>query len=108
MIKTTFYKNSNDKIIGFSVNGHAGYANSGRDIICAGVSTLTINTINSVEAFTDNVYKTDVDESGSIKFRFTGDSDEKGQLLMQSLELGMLGIMKDYGKKYVEVHYKEV
>ena len=108
MIKTTFYKNSSDKYVGFSVKGHAGYADYGNDIVCAGVSTLTINTINSIEAFTDNVYKTDIDDKGQIKFKFEKEADEKGQLLIRSLELGLTGIMKDYGKKYVEVHYKEV
>ncbi len=108
MIKTTFYKDSNNRYVGFTVKGHAGYANSGKDIVCAGVSVLTINTINSVKAFTDNTFKTHIDEAGTIKFKFDKESDDKGQLLIQSMELGILGIIEDYGKKYVEVHYKEV
>ncbi|MGN0435776.1 MAG: ribosomal-processing cysteine protease Prp [Wujia sp.] len=107
MIKATFYKNG-DSYIGFSVIGHAGYENAGKDIVCAGVSTLTINTVNAIEALTENRIKIDVDDMGSIKLRFIGDSDEQGQLLVKALELGMTGIMNDYGKKYVEVHYKEV
>lgn len=108
MINTTFYKTSDDVITGFSVAGHAGYAESGKDIICAAVSCLTINTINSVECFTDNKFKTDINEDGVIKFKFIGQPDSDGSLLVKAFELGILGIVKDYGKKFVNVHYKEV
>jgi len=40
---------------GFSVSGHAGYENAGKDIICASVSALVINTVNAVDALTENV-----------------------------------------------------
>ena len=30
------------------VKGHAGYAKRGEDIVCAAISVLTINTINSI------------------------------------------------------------
>ena len=34
---------------GFTCMGHAGFAGRGRDIVCASVSALVINTINSME-----------------------------------------------------------
>ena len=41
-----------DRCSGIStVIGHSGYAEAGSDIICAGVSALVINTINSIETF---------------------------------------------------------
>ena len=36
-----------------TIKGHAGYAEEGYDIICAAVSALTVNTINSIEQFTE-------------------------------------------------------
>ena len=44
MIKVIFYKDSDDCYTGFQVKGHAGFAAYGKDIICAGVSVLAINT----------------------------------------------------------------
>ena len=32
---------------GFEIRGHAGWANFGQDIVCAGVSVLAINTQNA-------------------------------------------------------------
>ena len=36
-------------------NGHAGYAEEGQDIICAAVSALIVNTVNSVETLTEDL-----------------------------------------------------
>ena len=39
---------------GITVGGHAGYAKTGNDIICAAVSTLAENLVNSLDALTDD------------------------------------------------------
>jgi uncharacterized protein YsxB (DUF464 family) len=38
--------------IGFSCNGHAGYAEKGADIICAGISALTMTTVLALDQLT--------------------------------------------------------
>ena len=50
MTKIVIRKN-NGRYTGFTCSGHAGYADSGSDIVCASVSVLVINTINAMEAF---------------------------------------------------------
>ena len=99
---------SEDCYTGFSVKGHAGYDKRGKDIICASVSVLTINTINAIETLTDNGFKCEQDRSGSIKFKFSSKSDDKGQLLLSALAMGITEISNEYGESYVQVHYKEV
>lgn len=47
-------------LIGFSLKGHANYSIPGRDIVCAAVSALTINTINAIVELSDS--KPDVEE----------------------------------------------
>ena len=109
MIKATFYLNQENKYIGFDIEGHAGYAKHGKDIVCASVSTLSITTVNAVESFTELEFEGDMDEkNGSIHFRFTSNLDEKGQLLLSTLALGLTDISNEYGDKYLQVHYKEV
>ena len=41
----------------FESKGHAGYAEEGHDIVCAAVSVLVINTVNSFEAFTEDQFE---------------------------------------------------
>ncbi|WP_367378106.1 ribosomal-processing cysteine protease Prp [Enterococcus gilvus] len=47
MIKATF-KKINDSFTEYEVDGHAGYADAGKDIVCAGVSTLFITITNQL------------------------------------------------------------
>ena len=97
MIKATFYKKSDGTYKGFSVKGHADFDNSGKDIVCAAVSALAINTINSIDSLTDNKFEIKEVKSGLLEFKFTLQSDEKGQLLLKSLTLGITEIQKEYG-----------
>mgnify|MGYP000011354627 FL=1 len=114
MIKAVLYVNSDNNIVGFQVGGHAGYENIGKDIVCAAVSVLTINTVNAIEKFTDCRFKCEQDKSGLIRFKLLPDSEfsseqgKQGQILLHTLELGLINISKEYGDRYVQVHYKEV
>ena len=49
MIKINIDKDLNNFIVGYTVNGHAGFAPDGQDIICSAVSTLTMVAINGLE-----------------------------------------------------------
>ena len=49
MIHVTIFCNEDKECVGFQTEGHAEYAEPGEDIICAAVSILVINTINSIE-----------------------------------------------------------
>lgn len=51
MITVTVTK-KNNSYTEFTSKGHAGYAEEGQDIICAAVSVLVINTVNSLETLT--------------------------------------------------------
>jgi len=110
MIKITIYKNQNDLYTGFDSIGHAGYAEHGEDIICAGVSALVINTINSILTFTDDSFDTTTEEdSGMITFHSKGNKISKdSNLLIKSLVLGLQGIQNNYGNEYIMLIFKEV
>jgi len=47
MIKVRIKKN-NDLIESIKCSGHAGYADYGKDIVCASFSTMIITTINAI------------------------------------------------------------
>ncbi len=107
MIKAVFYKKNNE-FFGFSVQGHAGYADSGKDIICSAVSALTINTVNSVEKLTDDKFSTEMAENGDLKFKVVSEISSKSILLIDSLYLGLTDIEEEYGKNFVKVYIREV
>ena len=103
MIKISIYQNEEAVITGIRLSGHAGYAEHGHDIVCAAVSALVINTINSIEQFTKDVFTLDEDEqSGMIEFHVTSPISDESKLLLNSLFLGLSGIQEDYGQEFTK------
>ncbi|MBU5592727.1 ribosomal-processing cysteine protease Prp [Clostridium sp. MSJ-4] len=46
---SVLFKKKDDKIIAFDINGHAGYASEGEDIVCAAISALSQSVIIGLE-----------------------------------------------------------
>ena len=109
MITVTIFQNKEQAFTGFECIGHAGYAPKGEDIICAGVSALVINTVNSLANFTKVEFTTDMDEeTGKLTVLFQTRSTRDSDLLMRSLVLGLQGIQNSYGNEYIHLEFKEV
>lgn len=108
MIKVTIYQDSEQKISRFLMQDHAGYAESGSDIVCAAASALAQNTVNSIEQFTDDAFTVDVDEvSGGLDVRLKPGYSKETELLLNSLILGLQGIEEEY-MEYIDVIFEEV
>lgn len=91
-----FYVKSDKSIIGFKSKGHAGFGVRGTDVVCASVSILLINTVNSIEKLTSEEcsYKIN-DRRATIDFQMDTVGDGS-QLLLQSLKMGLEGIADGY------------
>lgn len=107
MINVTIYKDELEQYKGFQFKGHAEYAKYGQDIVCAAVSVLVINTVNSIEQFTSDKFSIKNDD-GFIKLLFLSSISSECKLFMDSLVLGLNGIVSDYGTKYLNIIVKEV
>ena len=95
--------------LGFICMGHAGYAKNEPDVVCAAVSVLVINTINSIEKLAGQKSSvTENQETGFIKCDFSNSLNERSILLMDAMVLGLQDISKAYGKKYLQVKFEEV
>lgn len=88
MIQVTIRKNH------LSLLGHANYAEEGKDIVCAAVSTLTYNFIDAINRLTED----------DIEFKMSpGDVDidykdltARGQLLLDSFFIGLETVADAY------------
>ena len=88
---------TNDLII---ISGHAGYDEQGKDIICAGISTLVYTFIYSVEDLTDDEITYDINDGISIiKIK---DLTKNSQILLSSFIYGCRLIADNY-PDYVQV-----
>ena len=110
MTKVIFRKTSQGEYRELRCSGHAEYAEKGKDIVCAAVSVLVINTLNSLEELCGLPIKPKKEdkERGLLVFRFPEGMDERAVLLLDSLALGCVSIEKEYGKKYCKVKFEEV
>ncbi|WP_414838889.1 ribosomal-processing cysteine protease Prp [Carnobacterium sp. TMP28] len=94
MIQATFSKNEDGEITSFKVEGHAGYAPSGRDIVCVAVSALVVGTINGSEGLTDATIDT------AVSHRFIKVDIKKptpySNVLINSMLLSSKGIQEEY------------
>jgi len=108
MIKLVVFKDA-ESFKGFTCEGHAGFDEYGQDIVCAGVSALVINAINSIDTFTMDEFLDETDEeTGLISFEFVNRPTEASSLLISSMILGIESIAESVGSDYVQIYYKEV
>ena len=98
---------SNDSYAGFKVVGHAGYAEEGYDIICAAVSVLVVNAVNSIETFTDDKFAAREDH-GIVELILEGSVSDKTTLLLDSMILGLRDIQTQYGNEFIRLKIEEV
>ena len=98
MTHITFFKNSEKEITGFYSAGHAGYAESGSDIICSAISVLTI----------DDKFDVSVNEDeGIVIFKMAMPVSPETSILLKSYELGVSSVAED-NPKYLSISVKEV
>lgn len=86
---------------GITVDGHAGYAKTGNDIICAAVSVLAQNLIHSLESLTDDRISYQI-STGHMDISYRNLS-ERGKLLVDSFFIGVSDIQCTYGEQYVQI-----
>ncbi len=109
MTKVTIYRDREGTFTGFCCEGHSGYAASGADVVCAGISILVINTANAIEALTQTAVDGEADEQkGRISVYFSSGCGPQAKLLVDAMILGLQGIQKNYGKKFLSFEFKEV
>ena len=93
MIKITVNQINNqiDEII---INGHSGYAEFGKDIVCASVSSIAITTINAIVRL-DNKALEYIEKDGYLKIELL-----KHDRYIDNLILNMIELLKDLETKY--------
>ena len=85
------------------IEGHAGYALEGQDIVCAGVSALTQSLVLSLEKLTDDKIKYDI-SPGKVGIYY-GNLSEKAQTLVDSFFIGICAVIDEY-PDYVRTNHK--
>ena len=94
-----------DRITGFSVSGHSGYAEAGADIVCAAVSTavtMAEATINDVCGAKAKVRVKQEDARITLTLPASCDEEDTVQAVLAAMMLTLMNLRDDY-PDYIEV-----
>ena len=94
-----------DRITGFSISGHSGYAEAGSDIVCAAISaivTMAEATINEVCGAKAKVRVKDEQARITLTLPTSCDEEEAVQAVLSGMMLTLLSLREDY-PDYIEV-----
>ena len=104
MTKCEFFTEE-DRITGFSISGHSGYAEAGKDIVCAAISaivTLAEATINDVCGAKAKVRVKEEDARITLTLPAACDEEESVQAVLAGMLLALCN-MRDDSPAYIEV-----
>ena len=104
MIKCEFFT-EDERITGFTVSGHSGYEESGKDIVCAYVSavvTMAEATINDVCGAKAKVRVKEEDARITLTLPTSCDEEESVQAVLAGMLLYLCNLRDEY-PEYIEV-----
>ena len=94
-----------ERITGFSVSGHSGYEEAGKDIVCAYISavvTMAEATINDVCGGKAKVRVKDEDARVTLTLPASCDEEEAVQAVLAGMMLTLCSLRDEY-PDYIEV-----
>ena len=104
MTKCEFYREG-ERITGFSVSGHSGYAEAGSDIVCAAISavvTMAEATINDVCGAKAKVRVKEADARVTLTLPASCDEEESVQAVLAGMMIYLCSLRDDY-PDFIEV-----
>ncbi|MDD2427252.1 MAG: ribosomal-processing cysteine protease Prp [Eubacteriales bacterium] len=105
MLIARFKLDQEDRVVSFSLEGHAGTAVKGENIMCAAASAIAQTAIGSLQdiAHIEPDYRA---EDGLISCQVSYESDDREQLiqiasLMASVRIGCMQLETSYSSQYI-------
>jgi uncharacterized protein YsxB (DUF464 family) len=112
MTKIEIFFDNQERIQGFEVRGHTGFAAHGQDIVCAGISVLAQAAVLGLKHFLPRALAVEIAD-GLLACRLPAGAGltqaemEKAQVILTTTCLGFQAIKDSYGE-YLSIVKKEV
>lgn len=107
MIKIEFKTLPSGEICGFSILGHSGYAEIGKDIVCAAVSSASYMVINTLTDIINIPVDVAVSEEGEMTANINATGTISSRDLIEGFKLHMISLESMYPEN-LKVSYTEV
>ncbi|PTX59403.1 hypothetical protein C8P63_11299 [Melghirimyces profundicolus] len=103
MIRISLFHDGEGRLERVVLQGHAGYAEAGKDIVCAAVTGIAIGLTNASETLLGvRIHQEDVDEEegGYLDCRLPEDLDpekrERVRFLLEAMAASLQSVAKEY------------
>jgi uncharacterized protein len=103
MTTITIERLQDGRICSFIISGHAFFSDYGTDIVCAGISAVSVGTVNALEAICniDAESHTVIDEEeGFLKYQLpmnlNNEIMQKAQLILEAMIVSLQTIATSY------------
>ena len=112
MIEARFYQDHSGVIRAFEISGHSGYAEAGKDIVCAGMSMLAISLIGTLDEIIPNRFQYEVREDGYArceldKFEsYSAEEKIQAATVMKTAYIGTVQAVDSYAK-YIRMEMRD-
>ncbi|WHY84865.1 ribosomal-processing cysteine protease Prp [Neobacillus novalis] len=110
MIGITITRTKSGLIQSFEISGHALFADRGKDIVCAGVSAVSVGAINAVHELTgitpDLEHRADGFLRCVVPEELPENTNEKIQLILEAMAVSLRSIEEQYGK-HIQITFKK-
>lgn len=94
MIRVTL-RRAGEAYTGFEVKGHAGFAEYGKDIVCAAVSALTVTCVNALESVAGVKASVSV-QDGDMAVSLPPDAGHDAQVILAAMVQGLRDTADQY------------
>ena len=98
MITAVLYREG-ENLTGCRLEGHSGWAESGRDIVCAAASILGCTCVNALESVCGVIPTVSQNDEGILTFNLPAMTEEENgtaQILMGALRQGLDDLTAEY------------
>ncbi|PIC63867.1 ribosomal-processing cysteine protease Prp [Sporosarcina sp. P13] len=108
MIHVYITKEPSGRISAFEMDGHADFAEHGKDLVCAGASAVSFGAVNAISELTGIIPEIEQGANGGylrVAFPVT-ERDAEVQLLVQAMIISLQTIELDYAE-YIQLSFKK-
>ncbi len=103
MTRVTIEYDPHGNITAYSARGHSGFAESGRDIVCAAASVLLQTAVYGLTEVAGTDPEVTVDERTAalavvLEQGVTNEQEQKRQAILQTMRLGLLELQRQFPK----------
>ena len=105
MIKVQVRRGPGDSVLEVRVEGHAGFAEPGEDIVCAAATALVVTALIGLKRVAQHPHEGKASSGKAYCKLLPGGTDEsamKAQAILQTTVLGLQDIAQDY-QDYIRV-----